>query len=342
MSSQEKTEQATEKKLRDSKKKGDIPQQKNFSAGMLIIATLVLIFAFWPRLSSSMTDLLILMTSAPNRPFHLILYEASGLILEISLYQLLPFIAILALVTIALTLVTAKLTFSFEKIKPNFGNLHPSKYFKRVFSLDNLYSTAHIITTTTFVFIILFYVIYYNIENAINSSACGANCMQSFIYIILIIFLILVGTLTFILSVLDYRLQIIFFLKKQKMTKDEIKREHKESQGNPEVKSSQRNIAHEIVSGPSLQDVFFAIAGNKYLVAFQYDKINAPIPIVVAKAHGDQVAQLKKKISAAGKKIAIRPTLSETLYMNYTNGQALRQEHFEPIIEILFSENTDA
>lgn len=150
--------------------------------------------------------------------------------------------------------------------------------------------------------------------------------------------LIVVGAIIVIAAV-DYLLARRRIAKQMKMTPDEIKREHKESEGDPMVKSRRRQKAREMakrriaITVPTADVV--VVNPTHYAVALRYDDSQDAAPIVVAKGVDEEAARIREIARKAGVPIMSRPPLARALHKHVKEGRPVPANLFKAVAEVL-------
>jgi type III secretion protein U len=128
------------------------------------------------------------------------------------------------------------------------------------------------------------------------------------------------------------------FLKKMKMSKDEVKREHKNQEGDPRIKGERRRLAREMATAPPPSKVGMAnmmvVNPTHYAVAVRYAPDEHPLPRVIAKGMDEQAAQLRYAARDAGVPIIGNPPVARALYKVGVD-QPIPEELFETVAAIL-------
>lgn len=295
-SAEEKTEKATPKKREDERKKGNLFQSQDVISAFSILAIFVVLRMAMPTLYRAISNLL-------QRYFHLAGNTTSltaelmnGIRKEswISIVLLSAPAMVTALVVAVLAAgIQTKFKFSGEKIKFKFSNMSPLQGIKRLFSVRSLVE----VLKATIKIVIIGYLIYLKIVDiaAQCTSMMENDVMQSTILILQdIMDLVIQMSVVFIaLSALDYFYEWWEYERNIKMTKQEVKEEYKELEGNPETKGRIRQVQRSMSQKRMMQQVPTAdvVVRNPthYAIALRYDLEKDEAPVVVAKGK-DRIA----------------------------------------------------
>jgi len=150
--------------------------------------------------------------------------------------------------------------------------------------------------------------------------------------------LVMSGGLLLIAGV-DVPIQLIRLLSQLRMSKQEIKDEHKESEGSPETKGAQRRRMHEILKGGSRKAVEGAhvVLTNPthFAVALRYDRGQDEVPVVVAKGRGARALAIRELAQEFEKPVLEYPALARAVYYTSREGQQVRDDLYVAIATVL-------
>lgn len=332
--SQEKTEEPTQKKLDDAYRRGEGPQRKNTQAAIVVIATVLLVLTLAPAIARAVLGLIALAGSAANADFA----ESRAAMIERMtdlLFLLVPGLLAIGLLLALVSLTLGGFQLPIEKLKPNFGKFNPVANAKNIVALDNLYNFAHQIVFAVMVGLIGHIVITSHVGDGIRGQACGIHCLPDLFSRVLLKFLSLVIGLLVVLWAIDFLIQRRLFRRKQKMTKQEIKQEHKNSQGNPEIKQQRKQIARETIDLPGFGDITHAVSSPAVLVAIACHRQRQPYPFVVAKLNGAQANQLVRRLRQRGVAIVNLPAVANRIDRDSRAGDYLSKANLEDFAEVM-------
>ncbi|MHC2599135.1 type III secretion protein U [Kluyvera sp. 1366] len=214
--------------------------------------------------------------------------------------------------------------FSFAALTPKFNFINPIGQFKKMFSTLNFSTLFMSILKTTMVFLILFLSVKYNLINF-------NNALRQKSYVIFNVVDVLIDTVRFIIgglfffSFLDFLLQKHFFIKKQKMSLSELKKEMKDSDGDPLFKSYRRSLAFELSSTSDNDDTYdysledadvILINPTHYAIGLLYVNGITPLPKVILKKEGYEARLLIRKAHSLSKPVIKNIKLTRSLYLS--------------------------
>jgi type III secretion protein U len=317
-STSEKTEEPTPKRLRDARKKGQVAKSKEIVSTVLIIGLFSLLWGLRYFFLEHAKNLLQLPVSFINLPFKDALSKiVMGITYEFIIVSI-PFVCGAFILGVVGNLIQFGFLVSFEPIKPDFKKINPVEGFKRLFNLDNLVEFVKSIAKVCFLGFFVYMVIKNHFNILVRMPYMGANGII-FVIETIIKKLMIYSSLCFIvLSFFDHFYQKFSFTKKNKMTKDEVKREHKEMEGDPDIKRERKKIHGELIASDNAQGVkkSTVIVTNPTHVAVgvYYKRGETPLPQVTVKGVEIMALQIIKMADDAGVPVYQNPKLARELY----------------------------
>ena len=333
--SAEKTEQPTPKKLRDARKKGQVAKSKEVSGTLGLIAVLVTLWAMSDTFVTTIEEMVLLPAQVYNENFEDALKIVVTGILEKSLLLILPLVAVAMLSAIIGNVAQFGLLFAPESIKPDIKKISPIGGLKKIFALKNLVEFFKSVIKIIFLSGVVYYIIYSSIGDMVNLPYCGSACILPVVGILLKRLLLYAAIAFLIIAVLDYMFERWQFMKQQRMSKDEVKREYKESEGSPEIKSKRKEIHQEILNSAentSKSDV--VIKNPTHLaIGLRYRQNDTPLPMVTVKGRGGHARFILKVAEKEGIPVLENIPLAHALYeLNITD--FIPGELIEPVAEV--------
>ncbi len=335
-----KTEQPTPKRLKDSRQKGDIPKSQDLVPALSLFAFAIVLLPLWEWL---IAQLLPFFSHSLQRldQYEVIFSDLPRLSVQtLMVFFLLcaPFLLVSVLVGSLGNLVQVGLLFSTKVIKPDFKKLNPISGFKNLFGMQSLVNSLKTIAK----FILVFYLCYQKfIEMLPDMMKLNQVETQQLLHFLLNFTKELmqqIAIFLFAIAVVDYMYQWFSHRKKLRMTKQEIKEEHKQMEGDPQVKA-QRKAQHQAQmrnAVANVKDATVVITNpTHYAIAIRYQTGEDDVPKVLAKGM-DEIAQ---KMKAEAQKLAIpmienRP-VARALYPLVEAGDHIPVEMYESIAEII-------
>ncbi len=339
MADDNKTEKATPKKIEDARKKGNVPKSREVVgfAGLLI-AIVVLIF-YLKYVTVKLEEFFqFYYQFIPKEVTKEVVYQ----IVIVSAKEILILFAPIFIALILVAIISNVAQFGFLLVPLKFDIM---KIFNIVAGLKRLFSPKTFVTgfITTFKVFIAFGVGAY-IFYSFLSELPKLELMPLFEQIkwfedkaILLIFSML--GVFFIFAAIDFAYQRYTYFKSLRMTKQEVKDEHKQQDGNPEVKARMRQIMMKRHKEMMMSDVSKAdvVVTNPthYAVALRYDRTQDEAPRVVAKGIDHMAIRIKEIARENDIMIVENPPLARELYKSVEIGDYIPQKLFKAVAEIL-------
>lgn len=335
----EKTEQPTAKKLRDARKKGQVPNSKDVTS----TALLIVIFTYFGLKKEDILKTLMESLIVPTHFFQVPTMEACKQMafscLMVGVKVILP-LAILVFVTgVAANVFQFGLLLSAESIKPNFSKLNPISKLKQMFSMKNLIEFLKSAAKILFLGILLYFVIRNTLDPLLKVPFTSVGDFVNIMPQILKTFAMNVGFAYIVVAFLDFIFQRHNHTKQLMMTKDEVKREYKEMEGDPTIKGKRKQFHRELLQGGPAQKTKRASAvvvnPTHYAIAIYYNEIITPLPIVLAKGINYQAQLMKKVAKEFDIPILEDVPLAHALYDLAEEGRYIPRELIEPIARVI-------
>lgn len=344
----EKTEAATPKRLSDARKKGQVAKSKELTNAFGLLALFVTLKIFVGFVGSNFIYVFKWMYG--NRMPDFVDSQKDGmsvpavlsLLVPVFLRMLMimaPFLVVGIMVCLLGEIVQVGWQVSTEPMKPSLNKINPINGFKRIFSKKSIFELFKSILKV----IIIFWVAYNTLKDKApmlfelyDINLKGAVALVGDI---IIDTGLKISLFYFIIGIADYIYQRRKFNEDMKMTKQEVKDEYKDTEGNPQIKQRQRQKMQEVSQRRMMQSVPEAdviITNPTHLaIALKYDADESVAPVVVAKGE-DYVANKIKEVARENNiMIMENKPLARALYATVDIGQEIPPELYEAVAEIL-------
>lgn len=336
-----KTEDATPKKLEEARKRGQVAQSKEMNTWIMLLAATLLIAVGVPAMFRSMMDFLkVYLEQAAVMP------EVPGGLGTIFLGSFMKVASIVALPFLFLMLAAffgpfaqIGILFAPEVIKPDLSKLSPIKGWGRLFSLRSVVEFLKGIVKLAAIGIVCYVLIqpyFSTIEHAIDQPL---DMMMGEMLSLVIRMMTGILVVLLAMSIADVLYQRWEFSKQMRMTKQELKDEYKQTEGDPYVKGRLKQLRMEKARQRMMQAVPKAdvVITNPthYSIALKYDPDDKPAPVVIAKGV-DEVALRIREVAKEHKIILYenRP-LARSLYEGVEIDQMVPEELFKAVAEVI-------
>ena len=341
-SSDDKTEEATPKKKSDSRKKGQIARSKDVSVAITMVVCTIVLSVFWDTFTNNFSKVIIYFLQLPMLDSFDKLSLSSIMvtaIMKVGL-SLMPIALPIMVGGIVASLLQTGFLITGEPLKPSFGKLNPLSGFKNMFSKKSLVDLCKNVVVITIVTTIAYMYINDNYEKIASMSnlylpSLGIEIKNLVIGIFKRICIVLV-----IIASTDYFIQVRIHNKQMKMTKQEVKDEYKQQEGDPQIKGKikqkQREMSRQRMMN-SVADATVIITNPTHLaIALKYEEgTDMEAPIVVAK--GADYLALKIKTIAKDNEVPIveNKPLARMMYDRVEIDQEIPHDLYQGVAEIL-------
>ncbi|MFI3271138.1 MAG: EscU/YscU/HrcU family type III secretion system export apparatus switch protein [Pseudomonadota bacterium] len=335
----EKTEEGTQKKQRDARKKGQVAKTADLGATFGLLFTAIAVMATWNMMMEDMQVAYSTAIMAIQLPFREALSIMSQLSIDLLIFISLPIIGATIIGGLVAHHMQVGFLFSFESAKPSLENLSPKKWFKKVISVKALVEITKTVIKVYLLSHILFFTIKDFIPSLLKAAPLGVE-IQFALFCKLFFILILKCVFVFgIVAAVDYFIALRMHKKELMMSKDEVKREYKEMEGDPLVKSQRRQLQIEMAQSTTLQETRKATAlivnPTHIAVAIRYEAEQMPLPMVVGIGHGAMAKKMREIAEEEGIPIMRNIDLARSLAHDCKEFDYIPAELIDQVVDVL-------
>lgn len=336
----EKTEKPTAKRLQEAKRNGDYLQSRELSTALVVMAGIVWIAMTGPQLMASIKQMLTDGLSFSARDISQFepaerAYNLIGTVLG-------PFGAVVlaaAAAAIVAPAVLGSLHFNAGVFKPKFGKLNPLTGAARLFSLNGVIELGKSILKVALLGSIGGWILWHRLDTIRVMGKSGIHEAVSELGSIFILVILALGGSLFILAGIDVPVQIFRRNKRLNMTKQEVKDEHKDADGNPQIKQAIRNrAARNLVESirKNMEGASVVLTNpTHFAVALRYHPGRDSAPIVVARGADEIAAAIRELAAEKSVPMLQYPELTRALYFTSQPGQMIDERLFMAVATIL-------
>ena len=339
----EKTEKATSKKRTDARKEGQVALSQEIGTAVSLIFGFgsIGLFAwhFFTGIMNAFYQTFNVMshfneTADINYVVSLV-GDMFGRVLLISA----PLLAIMLVVGIVVNLVQVGWAPTTKPLKPKFSKLNPIKGFQKIFSMQALVNLLKSLFKIAVIGIVIYFMLLEEVENV--PMLMSMSLANSFMYVgnLITQLGLTVGAWFIFIAAADVGYTRYKHEKDLKMSKQEVKDEYKQSEGNPQIKGKIRQKMREASMRRMMQDIPTAdvIITNPthYAVAVSYDRMGTSAPKVVAKGVDHLAKRIRDVATENNIEIVENVQLARTLYATVDIGNEIPPELFQAVAEVL-------
>lgn len=338
----DKTEEPTAKKKRDARKKGNIAKSKEVTTAITLVAMLIIIFTMSDyiilEIKNSMINLLSSNFSL-NFDSGVMLNSLGSKILLSFMKIFLPIGFIIMIFGVIGNLIQSGMLFTGEGLKPQFSKLNPINGFKNMFSLKALGTLVKSVAIIGILLYIGYSFMNKNFEGIMKSADIYLPYLLNTIIELIKSLLGRICLAVVLIAVVDYGYQRFTHNKELKMTKQEVKEEYKQMEGDPQVKGKIKQKQREISNRRMMQAVPSAtviVTNPTHIsIAIKYEKGIDSTPRVVAK--GADVVAFKIREVAKEHDIPIieNKPLARLIYKEVDIDKEIPEEMYQAVAEVL-------
>lgn len=340
----DKTEQATPKKLQDARKEGQVARSQELSTAVMLLSFFVVVKVFvgfiGKRFLGSFAEVYQVIDVYTTDEFG---SGVAGAFMRDGLVEILiiclPVFISAVLVAFVVTIFQVKWQVTTKPLQPKLSKFDPIKGFKKIFSKDKLFELIKDVIKIA----LIFYVAYSDLSEGAEeiSILYDLSLTKAVVYIggFVIDLGIKLSAIYLIVGLADFIYQKIKFKKDLMMSKQEVKDEYKQQEGDPQVKGKIKSKMREVSQRRMMQNLPEAdvVITNPthYACAIKYDKEVSEAPVLIAKG-ADYLAQ-KIKDTAKENNIPIveNKPLARMLYYNVDLDSEIPRELYQMTAEVL-------
>ena len=340
--SEQKTEKPTPKKLRDARKKGQVSKSKDITQALLFLASMGVLSVAGPGLISGAKEFFAdsfrpdLLTGdlRPDEVLSRLGYAGGRLLLFTA-----PFLAAVTVVAFAAEFLQVQALFAPEAIQFKFDKLNFIKGAQNIFFKPKTYlELLKNLVKFSMASALLYFVVRGSLRDIILSARADPEAAGRLAASLMLTLLFRVGLLFLILGAADFFLQKALYLKELKMSKYEVKKEHKEDEGDPHIRHQRRHLHQQILAQSMVRNVPHAdvvvVNPTHLAIAIQYDEKSMNAPQVTAKGHESMAKAIRDLAEKSGVPVTRNVPLAHSLFATEL-GDEIPEELYEAVAEVL-------
>lgn len=341
MAESDQTEEPTEHKLQEARKKGQVCKGQDFPSALLLVASAAILHAmgknyFWEIYKFAYH----VYKGFPNMDvtYFNVQHHSLGVVFFF-LGLIMPLLAVVFLVAVAGNIAQIGFILASDPIMPKLSKINPFAGVKKIFSMKTVFSLLQNIAKVLVIGIIAYLLVKKSIPILATAAEWDVQNTVHYIKQVGIQLFAQVIVASFALAGMDYLIQKHQFMKDMKMSFKELKDEYKETEGNPELKAKQKQIAREMAMGGMMQAVpdSNAVVTNplEMAVAIKYDANTMQAPLVVAKGKRLLAAQIKAIAEENNITIYENVDLAQMMFQACDVGKTIPVELYTAVAEVL-------
>lgn len=336
-----KTEDATPRRLEEARRKGDVAKTPDLPQWMSLAAAVSVLTICGGWMARDIMEAMIPFVAHPEA----VQLEGGGAVevLRKCMMAAAPALLILlsatALAGVAGNLVQHGFLWSPDKLKPDFSKVSPMKGFKRLYGADGLMQFIKSLLKLSAIAVICWISLRDHWATFLDLVRMEPQAMLPFsVAILKAMAFSVVGALG-VSAAVDWFWQRHRFLQRMRMSREELKEEMKQSEGDPHIRARLKQIRMERSRRRMIQAVPRATVvvtnPTHYAVALFYEPGEAPVPQCLAKGTDKVALRIRDAAQAAGVPIVENPPLARALYATVDVDEAIPQQHYEAVAKVI-------
>lgn len=337
----ERTEEATPKKKSDSRKKGQIPKSKDVGLAITLVATTLVIVALSGFIVSALKNNVIYflgdlgtMEVTENS-----LNSINLLVISKGLITIMPVVLPIMIAGVFASLIQSGFLVVKDAIKPSFGKLNPINGFKNMFSKKALVELVKNLIMISVVIYIAYSYISSNFDKIMQIGNLYLPTLGVEVKSLIVGLFVKICILLVVIAVVDYVVQFLLFQKEIRMTKQEVKEEYKQMEGDPQIKSKIKQRQREMSQRRMMQsvgDATVVITNPTHLaIAIKYEEGKMEAPKVIAKGADNIALRIKEKALECKVPIIENKPLARLIYDSVEIDSDIPQDMYQAVAEVL-------
>jgi len=339
---QDRTEAPTPRRLRQAREEGNIARSTDLTAALMLLVSVMLLYMLGARLFEAMAaSLNRLLTAAdaenPTRADDL--GSIGGYFMQLLGGTLLPFLIAVAGVGVLVTAGQTGLLLTGKPLMPQFSRINPLSGAKRLVDARAAVRLGMSLGKVLIVGTVAVIIIVGDIETIAALPVMTLTVATATAAHLTFMLAIKLAALLLVLALLDFWFQKFQHIKDMRMTKQEIRQELKDMDGDPQMKQRRARVARQLAMQRMAQQVPKAdvvITNPTHIsIALRYDSESMRAPKVIAKGADLMAMRIRQIATANGIPLVERKPLARAIYSSVEVGQEIPEEHYAAVAEIL-------
>lgn len=337
----DKTEEATPKKKSEAKKKGQVARSKDVGLALTMIACTLVILLFSASIVNSLKEYMQVILQGgilDNVDNMSVKYIVNNVIFK-ALIAVLPAVVPIMIAGIVGSVMQTGFMFTGEPLKPSFGKLNPINGFKNMFSKKSIADLIKNLIVVSILSFIGYKYIIKNYDSILQISSAYLPSLGEDIKKIISGVFAQVCMVLVLIAAIDYFVQFRFFKKDMRMSKQEVKEEYKQMEGDPKIKGKIKQKQREMATRRMMSQVADAtvvITNPTHLaIALKYEEGVSEAPKVVAKGADLVAIKIKELAKENDVPIMENKTLARMIYKEVEIDQDIPHHMYQAVAEVL-------
>ena len=335
----EKTELPTQEKIRKAREEGQVARSKDVTQTVLIVAIFGYTLANAESFIRDLCEMILMPAGLMGMDFDLAVNALATQLLRRGLEMLAPFLGIVIGLGLFVELTQTGMLISFKAMKPSGKKLDIGANAKNLVSARNLFEFLKSNLKILLLSLVVYGVLRAALPELLTVGWGGLEAVAAATGALLKAMIVWVSVGYVVISAVDYFFQRMQYTKQLMMTKDEVKQEYKNNEGDPHIKHKRRELHREMLEdsqGERVKQASAVVTNPTHLaVAITYDKETTPLPIVVAKGEGTRAYRIAAIAREHGVPVLQNIPLARALMADAEVDHYIPSDLIEPVAEVL-------
>lgn len=339
---EERTLDATARKLEQARERGEVPVSREASTAGIYVGALVGIILVGGTIAQNVASIVLPLLEQPEALLDATPqgWSAAGRAVALAVaVAVVPFFALVVGGALLPYLLQNSVAISTERITPKLSHLSPKRGIKRIFGGRAMFETSKNMVKLVAVAAVCFVVVKPIYRNAVGMFATNIMAMPGMLQQSLLSVLIAVALVAVVIAGIDVPYQHWAWRRRMRMSFEEMRKELREAEGDPHIKARQRKLWRKRAQQRMMHDVRKATVvitnPTHFAVALRYQRRKDPAPVVVAKGADLIAARIREIAREHDVAVVENAPLARTLHATVEIGDVIPQEHFEAVAKII-------
>jgi len=334
----EKEHEPTQKRLDEARKRGEVVRSAEIGLAAAYGGLLVAALATGAPALRGFGDAGMALLARPEGASELILRGegmGAGGAIAAMLLPVLPFFLFPAIAVLASLLAQRAIVAAPERLMPRLERIDPIGNARRKFGREGVFEFAKSAAKLSLVSALLGWFLARHLPRTLLAQSLDAGPLAAELGRLVVAFLLLVLAISAVIGAVDYLWQWQEHLRRNRMSRQELMEEFKESEGDPHIKGQRRQRAEAIATNRMLADVPRAdvviVNPTHFAVALRWDRASRRAPVCVAKGVDEVAARIRAAAATAGVPVRSDPPTARAIHATVRIGQEILPDHYAPV-----------
>ena len=339
MAQENKTEKATPYRRRKLKQEGNVAKSVEIASSLTVLVSSLIIFFTGALIFREVVAFLMTISGLRLSEFSLLASTTVKESFTNIVKLLVPFFVVTVLVVIGAHVAQFGFIFTLKPLQFKWERLNPAEGIKKMFSLTTLFELSKNTLKASLLFGIALFVLKGSVSLVLNSAQMPLLEGVNFMIDLLIKLILILGAIAFLIALLDFAYKKWDYERRIRMSRQEVKEEFKQLEGQPEVRAKVRARMREMARGRMMAEVPKASVvitnPTHYAIALRYDAEKDNAPKVVAKGKGTLAERIIRVAREHEVPIMRKPELARAMYPAVDVGDEIPPEFYRAVAEII-------